>query len=1443
MTTLTLVTRSAASDRSSYERAFTALEAAGCKPRARGESGLDACCPSHDDTDASLSGDWKPGTAERSGAMMLKCHAASGCTFDTILAALDLPRSAMFDGLSPDFEQARRSGATPSPRRTPSSRKATPAKPRRTSEPKPKADHDHDFKHERTHTYSDTIGTIVARIHRKRCAVDGCNEKTFRTAYPNGKPADGVPLYGTPELAAAIEAGRTIHICEGEGDQEALTEAGEVAVSAPFGADSGTGDKWLPMHTEQLRGARAVVIWADRDAAGLMHAGYIANQLLTSGGVLHAEPTPDGYGITIDLRIVYPAVETPKADASDHFAAGHSVADAVDVPAEDLASTGLTGPATRAIPDPQETQPPAADPTQEPAATDTDQQEEDRDAPEPGQTPPPGFAVEGSSGWRYSTTAGRDGTMWKSSGRGENRTWSKELSWAPILEERLVLMKDDGKPGAKYFTFRVGADTATVSLADLRTGEAWDAFPDAVGTGSKPVREALLNCVETQGKKMPRIPVVTRTGWHTLPDVGRTYVFADGRTFPEGRYVQVIGAPEPLRRAAEPLNRTADDTECRTAIGSIAAHGWASFMGLGAGARSLGYTLRPVPSSLVFDAEPNSGKTQAANTGRSLILTPRPKAWPPVVTKGMNSTITDIECAIDFEADTPSLLDDVALTRASPAIEVREMEKKLELVLRAGGNLTEIRGRRNRDLTSKPGNYIRSIPVVAAQMLPISMQESLYRRSVVIYLSREGGEVDWRWYRDGGGAALSVPLRTLGDRIIAHLHGLEDPDAYLADLETQALKRFTPYIEAELPESSGTMDGVVTAAAAMLAGFGLLAAVTGLEMDDMIDVVAAPLAASLARQARVMDDQHVAQDDLSTAVVEVIRQALSTGRAHVRDAKGVIGPAVPGEVEQVQGVVKMKDGSDNWEGKGPAFYWLPERGPAFGVRTIELHTLLKASSDTRVQGIGQRTLPDTLLKAGLTIRNDDQKARVAVHQVRVGEGNPRLLLIKAELVWDLPESGDPDPGPEGGNGGGGDDGDGQPSGTEPSVTAPKDQITAKTLFDVIAEKNGDIAPANSPSPNDDSLVPEPSDTDGYSSEEEDEAMAAIINDVPKGTCVRCGHPTTGRNADGQWMHTELPGLYRCDQGYTNSQFAHLNPVVAPHLTQQPAPAAPPATPSIPTQAAAPEPTPSPRPEVQPAAPVPPRQQPTPATTDATFPNGPLAVLDLTDDGQIRAHLVDGRTLDCPARSIPTLIKWALDAGLGQRRLHKWGNDADPLVILTAAVTKKMGLPADLEDRDGLRLEPGHKVIKALAKAGWTLTKRGFGPWPRIYKPVQDGRRICVQLAIVPWGALDAASGWYMDDDTAPADIARALGTYADRVIAPRGTMATSGLELMLQLRPATRPVKVETTDETTGEVTETYVSGSVEGSLTQPRSRPRARPATNTPSSTSSTATTGPPTA
>ncbi|MFI1169284.1 telomere-associated protein Tap [Streptomyces sp. NPDC020801] len=210
---------------------------------------------------------------------------------------------------------------------------------------------------------------------------------------------------------------------------------------------------------------------------------------------------------------------------------------------------------------------------------------------------------------------------------------------------------------------------------------------------------------------------------------------------------------------------------------------------------------------------------------------------------------------------------------------------------------------------------------------------------------------------------------------------------------------------------------------------------------------------------------------------------------------------------------------------------------------------------------------------------------------------------------------------------------------------------------------------------------------------------------------------------------------------------------------------------------------------------------TAAAVDPRFENGPLAVVDC-EDGQVSAYCVGGLVLDVPAKSLPTLVDWTIaEAHLGQARLHRNGRDADPILVLTPAALERYGLPATLsdEERRAGRLKDSHKVVKQIQRAELQLTQRGFGPWARVFRDPEGSRRRCVQLCIPSWNALDARE-WDKKDDPQlpsmhPADLARYLGTYAQRVMTPRGTTSTTGLELMTALRPPTRAEKNEATGE------------------------------------------------
>ncbi|MFF5435153.1 telomere-associated protein Tap [Streptomyces griseofuscus] len=284
----------------------------------------------------------------------------------------------------------------------------------------------------------------------------------------------------------------------------------------------------------------------------------------------------------------------------------------------------------------------------------------------------------------------------------------------------------------------------------------------------------------------------------------------------------------------------------------------------------------------------------------------------------------------------------------------------------------------------------------------------------------------------------------------------------------------------------------------------------------------------------------------------------------------------------------------------------------------------------------------------------------------------------------------------------------------------------------------------------------------------------------------------------------LEAYQRLLKGWAAKYLAHVAPV-APAAAPQPVtpetftgPAAPEAKAAAPVQAPA---APAARPATsrRPAA----KRAAAPAV-DPRFPHGPLAVL----DGDGSAYGVDKIVLDCPATTIPELVEWTLrESGLGAPKLNRYGKDSDPLIVLTAAAAVKLGLPERLEgheQRRSLRLPEDHPVVKQVAKAKWQLTQRGFGPWARIYRKAQGRERQCVQLAILSWDALDERS-WPGVTEMEPADIARVLGVYAQRVITPRGSTAVSGLELMTALRPPTKPER----DEETGN----WISGHNPGSL------------------------------
>jgi hypothetical protein len=80
-------------------------------------------------------------------------------------------------------------------------------------------------------------------------------------------------LYRSPQVAKAIAEGVTLVFVEGEKDVHTAERFGFVATCNPMGAG-----KWRPLYSEQLTGARVVII-PDNDDKGRDHAALVAKEL------------------------------------------------------------------------------------------------------------------------------------------------------------------------------------------------------------------------------------------------------------------------------------------------------------------------------------------------------------------------------------------------------------------------------------------------------------------------------------------------------------------------------------------------------------------------------------------------------------------------------------------------------------------------------------------------------------------------------------------------------------------------------------------------------------------------------------------------------------------------------------------------------------------------------------------------------------------------------------------------------------------------------------------------------------------------------------------------------------------------------------------------------------------------------------------------------------
>jgi hypothetical protein len=175
-------------------------------------NGWTARCPAHDDRIASL------GVAENGNKLLVTCHA--GCPTESVVEAMGLTmRDLFYDSFKEEPEAV--------------------------------------------YEYTDEHGELLyeaLRFPGKKFKQRRCDPETREMVWG----LDGVHrvLYRLPEVVYAAEQGRTIYVCEGEKDVDALRAVGKAAT-----CNSGGAGSWKPDYADYLRGARVIIV-ADKDEPG-----------------------------------------------------------------------------------------------------------------------------------------------------------------------------------------------------------------------------------------------------------------------------------------------------------------------------------------------------------------------------------------------------------------------------------------------------------------------------------------------------------------------------------------------------------------------------------------------------------------------------------------------------------------------------------------------------------------------------------------------------------------------------------------------------------------------------------------------------------------------------------------------------------------------------------------------------------------------------------------------------------------------------------------------------------------------------------------------------------------------------------------------------------------------------------------------------------------------
>lgn len=751
-------------------------------------------------------------------------------------------------------------------------------------------------------------------------------------------------LYHLPEVLAAVREGRTVFIVEGEKDAENLARLGLTATTAPGGAG-----KWQAEYSEALRGA-CVVILPDNDEPGKKHAEAVAKALA---------------GVAAEIKVVELPGLPPKGDVSEWLAAGGTK--------EELLALVE-----------------AAEPWQPPGET-------KEDAGPSSVLTLPVYApwLEALSQTRY--CADRFGNLCyvKYSQDGDR----EEIPIANFVARPVrEVVRDNGADREIEFEIagilagghelppaRVAAkDFASLSWVPVSWGLAANVEP---GTGCK---DRVRHAVQSLAHGVKREVIYEHLGWRKI---GGEYLYlhaggaigangpAEGISVDPSRALRDYVLPDPPQ--GEDLAAAVRASLDLLNVGP--AH--ITFPLLAADYRAPLAEALPVDLSLFLAGQTGAKKTELtalaqAHYGAGFHGKNLPGNW--------DTTANAMEKLAFLAKDAVFVVDDFAPKRA--AADVQRLHREADRLLRAQGNLAG-RGRMRADGSLKTEYYPRGLIISSGEDIPTG--QSLRARMLVLEVGPEDVNLDrlskaQQAARDGLlAAAMAGFVRWLAPRI-------DELKAALRARHEELRVQFRQNMRFTHDRTPDTVANLVLGWQFLLAFAVEAGAVTAEEAETLWARACEALIAAGEAQAG-----HLTSEDPTARFLSLLGAAVTSGRAHVADAKTgeqPENPAIWGWRERWFGV-----GDDlrfEWQPLGDRVGWLDGENVLLDPEAAYAAAQKLARDQNASLPITQRVLWKRMAERGWIVTEKDER-RVYYTLKRTIAGQRRRVLVLPKSVVPL----------------------------------------------------------------------------------------------------------------------------------------------------------------------------------------------------------------------------------------------------------------------------------------------------------------------------------------------------------------------------------------------------------------------------------------------------------